>query len=161
MAKLPASNAVNLVLGVAKKMREVAVAHTKQLCVGVREGADEKGIPIAGMEAVASQINTNVVAATSFFSTLCARVSGYIEEEGKGSSTVETCQHFLLLAPLLKVVNEYVREKEKSDLQNPVSYAQLKTTLVKTVSSVFSRELQAKSTQIQSRIVCNVKASEA
>ena len=113
------------------------------------------------MEAVTSQINSNVVAATSFFSTLCTRVGAYIEEEGKGGNTVETCQHFLLLAPLLKVVNDYVGEEVKPDNQNPVSYAQLKTTLVKTVSAVFSRELQAKATQIQSRIVRVASAREA
>lgn len=113
------------------------------------------------MDAVTSQINSNVAAATSFFSTLCARVGAYIEEEGKGGSTVETCQHFLLLAPLLKVVNDYVGEGTKPDAQNPVSYAQLKTTLVKTVSAVFSRELQAKTAQIQSRIVRVASAGEA
>ena len=120
-----------------------------------------KGVPIAGMAAVADQISGNVSAATSFFSTLCARVAAFIEEEGKGGSTVEVCEHFLLLAPLLKVVNEYVREGMASEAQNPVSYAQLKTALVKTVSAVFSRELQTKTTQIQSRIVREAGSNEA
>lgn len=161
MAKLPASNAVNLILGVAAKLRDVAVAHTKQLCVCLMKGCEMKGVPIAGMAAVADQISGNVSAATSFFSTLCARVAAFIEEEGKGGSTVEVCEHFLLLAPLLKVVNEYVREGMASEVQNPVSYTQLKTALVKTVSAVFSRELQTKTTQIQSRIVREAGSNEA
>lgn len=161
MAKLPASNAVNLILGVAAKLRDVAVAHTKQLCVCLMKGCEMKGVPIAGMAAVAGQISGNVSAATSFFSTLCARVAAFIEEEGKGGSTVEVCEHFLLLAPLLKVVNEYVRVEMASEAQNPVSYTQLKTALVKTVSAVFSRELQTKTTQIQGRIVREAGSNEA
>ena len=42
MAKLPASNAVNLILGVAAKLRDVAVAHTKQLCGGLMKGCEMK-----------------------------------------------------------------------------------------------------------------------
>ena len=115
MAKLTASNAVNLILGVAAKLRDVAVAHTKQLCVGEVVRCEAKGVPIAGMTAVESQISANVSAAASFFSTLCQRVTAFIEEEGKGSNTVEACQHFLLLAPLLKVVDEYVGEGVASE----------------------------------------------
>ena len=48
-----------------------------------------------------------------------------------------------------------------SEVQNPVSYTQLKTALVKTVSAVFSRELQTKTTQIQGRIVCEAGCNEA
>ena len=38
---LPDSNAVNLILGVAQKLRDVAIAHTQTLCVREEAGVEE------------------------------------------------------------------------------------------------------------------------
>ena len=38
---LPDSNAVNLILGVAQKLRDVAIAHTQTLCVREEAGGEE------------------------------------------------------------------------------------------------------------------------
>ena len=38
---LPDSNAVNLILGVATKLHDVAIAHTQMLCVRAEERSEE------------------------------------------------------------------------------------------------------------------------
>lgn len=68
---------------------------------------------MVGMKAVETQMARNVTVASSFFKTLTESVVKYIQDVsggGKITNTVEVCQHFLLLAPVSKVVKAYVKE---------------------------------------------------
>ena len=68
---------------------------------------------MVGMKAVETQMARNVTVACSFFKTLTESVVKYIQDVsggGKITNTVEVCQHFLLLAPVSKVVKAYVKE---------------------------------------------------
>lgn len=68
---------------------------------------------MVGMKAVETQMARNVTVVSSFFKTLTESVVKYIQDVsggGKITNTVEVCQHFLLLAPVSKVVKAYVKE---------------------------------------------------
>lgn len=68
---------------------------------------------MVGMKAVETQMARNVTVVSSFFKTLTESVMKYIQDVsggGKITNTVEVCQHFLLLAPVSKVVKAYVKE---------------------------------------------------
>lgn len=71
-----------------------------------------------GMKAVETQMASNVAVASGFFRTLTESVVKYIQDVsggGKITNTVEVCQHFLLLAPVSKVVKAYVGERRERE----------------------------------------------
>lgn len=67
------------------------------------------------MNAVKSQIAQNEETAKRFFTTLVATIEKHVESEGAGSRITETCQHILLIAPLLRVLQDYVEISRKND----------------------------------------------
>ena len=60
------------------------------------------------MNAVKSQVAQNQATASTFFTALSQAMIAHIEAEGAKGQTIEICQHILLLAPLLKVIFQYV-----------------------------------------------------
>ena len=68
------------------------------------------------MNAVKSQIAQNETTAKRFFTALAAMIEKHVESEGASGRITETCQHVLLIAPLLKVLQDYVETNRENDL---------------------------------------------
>ena len=67
------------------------------------------------MNAVKSQIDQNEAIAKQFFTTVASTIEKHVESEGAKSRMTETCQHILLLAPLLKILQDYVTINSMND----------------------------------------------
>ena len=62
--------------------------------------------------AVKNQASQNEAMAFKFFTSLSQAIISHLESEGARGQTIETCQHVLMLAPLMKVISQYVRMSE-------------------------------------------------
>ena len=62
--------------------------------------------------AVKNQATQNEATASRFFTALSQAIISHLESEGSKGQTIETCQHILMLAPLMKVICQYVGTAE-------------------------------------------------
>lgn len=62
--------------------------------------------------AVKNQATQNEVTASKFFTSLSQAITSHLESEGAKGQTIETCQHVLMIAPLMKVISQYVGIRE-------------------------------------------------
>ena len=67
------------------------------------------------MNAVKSQIAQNEATAKRFFTALAGMIEKHVESEGASGRITETCQHVLLIAPLLKILQDYVETNREND----------------------------------------------
>ena len=64
--------------------------------------------------AVKNQAAQNEATASKFFTSLSQAITSHLESEGAKGQTVETCQHVLMLAPLMRVICQYVGRSKLS-----------------------------------------------
>lgn len=74
-----------------------------------------KGVPVTEMSAVKNQTTQNEAIAKRFFTSLAAAIEKHVESEGASGRLTETCQHVLLMAPLMSVLQDYVGKEREDD----------------------------------------------